>query len=57
MRSQPNILSPAQREEYIELARKTMGSIDLDPASNSEAQRIVKAKKYYDIEINGLNQV
>jgi len=42
--------------EYVELARKAMGKIDLDPASCDEAQKIIKAKKYYTIEDNGLEQ-
>jgi phage N-6-adenine-methyltransferase len=42
--------------EYIELVRKTMGYIDIDPASNNEAQKIIKAKKYFTIEDNGLNK-
>jgi ParB family chromosome partitioning protein len=34
-----------------------MGSIDCDPASSDTAQRIVKAKTYYTLETNGLNQI
>ncbi len=43
-------------DEYIELARKTMGIIDLDPASSDVAQKTIKAKKYFTIEDNGLDQ-
>ena len=42
--------------EYIEMARRVMGSIDLDPCSCDLAQEIVKAKTYYTEEINGLNE-
>lgn len=40
--------------EYIELARKVMGSIDLDPASNDEAQKIIKAEKYFTANDDGI---
>jgi len=36
--------TPAQ---YIELARAVLGEIDLDPASNDKAQKVVGAKKFY----------
>lgn len=39
---------------YVEAARKVMGGIDLDPASCTEANQTVKAKKYYSIEDDGL---
>lgn len=42
--------------EFIEAARKTMGSIDLDPASSKIANKIVKAKKFYTVEDDGLRQ-
>jgi DNA N-6-adenine-methyltransferase (Dam) len=32
------------------------GTIDVDPASNPEAQRRVRAKRYYDIEDDGLTR-
>ena len=42
--------------KYIEAARKVMGSIDLDPASNEYAQQWVKAKKFYTKEDDGLSK-
>ena len=42
--------------ESIERARTTMGSIDLDPASNSQANKVVKAATFFDAESNGLAQ-
>lgn len=41
---------------YPDAARKVMGSIDLDPASCDEANRLVKASKYYDEAADGLTQ-
>ena len=43
-------------EIYIEMAREVMGGIDLDPASDLEAQKVVKAKQFIDKEANGLKQ-
>jgi hypothetical protein len=40
--------------EIIEAARKTMGSIDFDPFSSSQANTTVKAKMYCTKEQNGL---
>ena len=42
--------------EYIEAARRTMGSIDLDPASCEVANRVVKAENIYTIDDDGLTQ-
>jgi phage N-6-adenine-methyltransferase len=42
--------------EYIELARKVMGSIDLDPASCEYANKVVNADKIFTINDNGLEQ-
>lgn len=41
--------------KYIESARKVMGSIDTDPASNDAAQKIVKADVYYTEKNSGLD--
>lgn len=43
-------------KEYIEAARETMRSIDLDVASCEVANRVVKAGKYYTKEDDGLSQ-
>lgn len=44
-------------KEYIDSARKVMGSIDLDPASSEIANKIVNAKTFYTKEDSGLNNV
>jgi ParB family chromosome partitioning protein len=41
-------------EEYTELARQVMGSIDLDPASCVEANKVVRAASFYSKDDNGL---
>lgn len=41
----------------IELARETMGGIDLDPASSAQAQRTVKAEVFYDAAQDGYRKV
>ena len=41
---------------YIEAARTVLGGIDLDPASCARANRTVKAKKFFDLEADGLQQ-
>jgi phage N-6-adenine-methyltransferase len=40
----------------IEICRKIMGSIDLDPATTDFANERIKAKVYYTIETNGLDK-
>jgi ParB family chromosome partitioning protein len=42
--------------EYIEAARKVMGSIDLDPATSEFGQSRIKADKYYTKSHDGLNK-
>lgn len=42
---------------YIESARKVMGDIHVDPASNERAQSIVKAETYYTKENSGLDKL
>jgi len=43
-------------EKFIEAARITMTSIDLDPASSELANRTVKANRFFTKETNGLNK-
>jgi phage N-6-adenine-methyltransferase len=42
--------------EYIDLARKVLLQIDLDPASSMLAQKTVKAKKFYTVDDDGLTK-
>ena|SRR2546429_3007288 len=41
---------------YAEAAREVMGSLELDPASCEEANKVIGAKRYYTEEQNGLLQ-
>ena len=42
--------------KYIDLARKVLGEIDLDPASSAKAQITVNATAYFSAAQNGFNQ-
>jgi len=42
--------------EYADAAREVMGSIDLDPASSEIANRLIRAKKYFTKEDDGLSK-
>jgi hypothetical protein len=42
--------------EYVELVRDVLGEIDLDPASNAEAQATVRAKEFYTVADDGLER-
>jgi hypothetical protein len=49
----PESYTPAQ---YIEAARAVMGAIDLDPASDALAQKIIQARCWYGTTDDGLRQ-
>lgn len=42
--------------EYIELARRVLGTIQLDPASSDVAQRTIKAKSFFTETDDGLSR-
>src|SRR5690606_6676725 len=42
--------------QWLDIARKVMGAIDLDPATNKGAQQIVKAAEFYTIADDGLSK-
>lgn len=43
-------------DEYITAARKVMGAIDLDPASSTAANEIIRASTFFTAQDNGLEQ-
>lgn len=43
-------------EQYIDSARRVLGTIDLDPASSDVANRTVKASKIFTADDDGLSQ-
>jgi len=42
--------------KYVELARTVLGGIDLDPASNKQAQKIIGAKRFFTKSDDALSQ-
>lgn len=45
--------TPADIFPYV---RQVLGTIDLDPASSKRAQKVVKAKRYFTKEVDGLSK-
>lgn len=43
-------------QDVVDMARRVMGAIDLDPASCVQANEIIRAVKYYDQSADGLSQ-
>lgn len=54
--NQPNDHARRTPQEVIDLARVVLGDIDLDPASDNEANQRVKARHFYSEAANGLSQ-
>ena len=60
--SKPKVAYYTGETEYItspyiiEPARRTMGGIDLDPASTAKAQEFVKAEQYFTVREDGLKR-
>ena len=58
----PEFAEPSGRDEWytpptiIEAARQLMGSIDLDPASCAEANKVVRAERWFGIKDDALMQ-
>lgn len=46
--------TPAQ---YVDAARRLMGAVDVDPASNALANEVIQASCYYDASTNGLDKL
>lgn len=42
--------------KYIEMSRKVLGSISLDPFSCQKANELVKAERFFDIEMDAFSQ-
>lgn len=40
--------------EYLDLARRVLGAIDLDPATSRQAQKLVQASKFFTVKDDGL---
>jgi len=41
--------------KYIEAVKNVLGEIDIDPATNDEAQKFIQAKAHHTIDDSGLN--
>jgi ParB family chromosome partitioning protein len=42
--------------QYIDLARRALGDVDLDPATHEKAQEFIQAKQHFTRETDGLKQ-